>query len=56
MFVQPTIAAYMIYYHRLDLEAEAYNAHRRRRFRPHGRPVKVKIPARVPRLWRWRYL
>jgi hypothetical protein len=56
MFIQPTIAAYMIYYQRLDLEKEAYNAVARRQFRPAARPVKLKIPTRVPRTWRWRYL
>jgi hypothetical protein len=56
MFIQPTLAAYVIYYQRLDLEKEAYNAVARRQFRPEARPVKLKIPARVPRLWRWRYL
>ena len=56
MFIQPTLAAYIIYYQRLDLEKEAYNAVARRQLRPEARPVKLKIPARVPRLWRWRYL
>lgn len=43
MFIQPTLAAYIIYYQRLDLEKEAYNAVARRQFRPEARPVKLKI-------------
>ena len=31
MFIQPTLAMYVTYYHRLDLEDEAYNAIARRR-------------------------
>jgi hypothetical protein len=56
MFIQPTLAMYVTYYHRLDLEDEAYKAISRRRVKPDVRPAKVKIPARVPRSWRWRYL
>jgi hypothetical protein len=56
MFIQPTIAALIINYHRSDLELEARNALARRQRHPEPRPVDVKVPARVPRSWRWRYL
>jgi hypothetical protein len=57
MFVQPTIAAHIINYHRLDLEAEArQRTLLRRHTQPEPELVKLKIPARVPRSWRRRYL
>jgi hypothetical protein len=56
MFLQPTIAALIIYYDRLDMEAEARAAFLRRQFHREPHFVNLKIPKRVPRSWRRRYL
>lgn len=56
MFIQPTIAALITYYDRLDLEAEARHALLRRHIHHEPRYVNLKIPKRVPRSWRRRYL
>ncbi len=56
MFIQPTLAGLVFNYHQLELERQARNQHLCRRPRPEGQVVSLKIPARVPRTWRWRYL
>jgi hypothetical protein len=56
MFIQPTIAALIIYYDRLDLETEVRDALLRRHIHSEPRFAGPKIPKRVPRSWRRRYL
>jgi hypothetical protein len=56
VFIQPTIAGQIINYYRLDMETAARNALLIRRLWRRPRPVKIKVPDRVPRSWRRKYL
>jgi hypothetical protein len=56
MFIQPTLAALIINYHRLEMESQARNHHLHHGRYPEVQVVTPKIPARVPRSWRRRYL
>jgi hypothetical protein len=56
MFVNPCFAARIVKHHRADMEARAYNQRRRREALSMARLAKTRIPSRLPRHWRIRYL
>jgi hypothetical protein len=56
MFIDPNMAALIVKARQLELEARARKEYLRRDVRPKVQADKPKIPARVPRFWRWRYL
>ncbi len=56
MLVNPSLAARIVKHHRADMEARARNQRRRRQALTMARLAKTRIPSRVPRHWRMRYL
>jgi hypothetical protein len=56
MLPNPCLAARIVKHHRADMEARAHYQRRRRQAVTMARLAKTRIPSRLPRHWRMRYL
>jgi hypothetical protein len=54
--VHPSTIASLVPQYQAEAQALAYNRRLARLARGPARLVKMKIPSRLPRYWRWRYL
>ena len=56
MPIHPALIAYVIAQYHAEVEALACSRRLERQARGAARLAKTKIPSRLPRYWRWRYL
>ena len=56
MPVDPALLTYIVRQYHAEIEARAYSRRLERQARGAARLAKAKIPSRLPRYWRWRYL
>jgi hypothetical protein len=56
MLFNPALSAFVFSQYQAEAEARAYSYRVGRQARGAARLAKTKIPSRLPRYWRWRYL